>query len=144
MGLITPRYGSGVAKGEVSITHKELLTAIELNKPRWFLAHDHVIFARSLLSNLSHKTAQDRHALSFKSSKVIDDLRVIDMYEAATRDEINLLDRTGNWVQKFVTHEDAMRFATAQFSRFQEVEQFLKEHFENRPNLDGGVNGEAE
>ena len=35
-GLITPQYGSGVpGKGELSITHEELLKAIELNKPRW-------------------------------------------------------------------------------------------------------------
>ena len=44
LSLITPQYGSGVAgKGEMSITHQELLKTIDLNKPRWILAHDHVV-----------------------------------------------------------------------------------------------------
>jgi hypothetical protein len=128
LGLITPQYGSGVAKGEISITHQELNKAIELNKPRWLLAHDHVVFARSLLTNLGHKTPEARAALTLKSSPVLDDLRVVDMYEAATRNEIAFKERTGNWVQKFVSDEDALRYATAQFYRFQEVERFLTEH----------------
>jgi hypothetical protein len=36
----------------LSITHQELLRAIDLNKPRWILAHDQVVFARTLLTNL--------------------------------------------------------------------------------------------
>lgn len=130
-GLITPRYGSGVARGEISITHQELLKAIELNKPRWLLAHDHVVFARTLLGNLGHDTYEKRAALTLEPSAVIDDLRVIDMYDAATRNEIRFRERTGNWVQKFVSSEDALRYATAQFYRFQEVERFLQEQLAN-------------
>lgn len=128
LGLITPRYGSGVAKGEISITHQELVAAIELNKPRWLLAHHNVVFARSLLRQLGHDTAQTRAELEFAASDVIDDLRVVDMYEAAIRNEIAFRDRTGNWVQKFVSDEDALRYATAQFYRFQEIESLLQEH----------------
>ena len=127
LGLITPQYGSGVADGEISITHQELVKAIELNKPRWILAHDHVVFARTLLAKLGHKTPQDRAKLKLNPSPVFDDLRVIDMYEAATRNDIQFVDRKGNWVQKFVSDEDALRYATAQFYRFQEVERFLEE-----------------
>jgi hypothetical protein len=127
LGLITPLYGSGVAKGEISITHQELLKAIELNKPRWLLAHDHVVFARTLLRQLGHDTQEKREGLTLDPSQVIDDLRVIDMYEAATRNEVRFRDRKGNWVQKFVSDEDALRYATAQFYRFQEVERLLEE-----------------
>lgn len=127
LGLITPRYGSGVARGEISITHQELLKAIELNKPRWLLAHDHVVFARTLLTNLGHDTYEKRAELKLEPSAAIDDLRVVDMYEAATRNEVKFKERTGNWVQKFVSSEDALRYATAQFYRFQEVERFLQE-----------------
>ncbi|PPV07777.1 DUF4062 domain-containing protein [Xanthomonas bromi] len=125
--LITPKYGSGVVKGEISITHQEIIKAIELNKPRWLLAHDHVIFARTILAGLGHKNPKERSELNFKGSQVLDDLRVIDMYEAAIRNEIEFVDRKGNWVQKFVSDSDALRYATAQFYRFQEVERFLKE-----------------
>ena len=127
--LITPQYGSGVAgKGEMSITHQELLKAIALNKPRWILAHDHVVFARSMLNGLGHDTAAARSALALKKNKVIDDLRVIDMYEAAIRHDVQMPDRKGNWVQKFVNPDDALLYASAQFFRYQEAESFVAEH----------------
>jgi len=41
LSLITTHYGSGKEyAAALSITHRELLRAIELNKPRWILAHD--------------------------------------------------------------------------------------------------------
>ncbi len=139
LGLITPMYGSGVPAGDVSITHQELNAAIRLNKPRWLLAHDHVVFARTLLRQLGHKTTAQRASLisdkeirdAFSRSRVVDDLRVIDMYEAAIRNELDLAERQGNWVQKFSADEDALRYATAQFYRFQEVERLLEEHLSN-------------
>jgi len=51
------------------------------------------------------------------------------MYEEAIRDTLPLADRHGNWVQEFDTDEDALLYASAQFSRFQEVERFLGENF---------------
>ncbi|WP_420469975.1 DUF4062 domain-containing protein [Brevundimonas sp. FT23042] len=139
LGLITPLYGSGIPAGQVSITHQELETAIRLRKPRWLLAHDHVVFARTLLRQLGHDTKEKRAALinddavlkAFKRSRVIDDLRVIDMYEAAIRNDLDLADREGNWVQKYAADEDALRYATAQFYRFQEVEAYLSEQLSN-------------
>ncbi|MGA2699007.1 MAG: ribosome recycling factor, partial [Methanoregula sp.] len=44
-------------------------------------------------------------------------------------------DRQGNWVQKFSTDADAMLFATAQFSRYQEVEAFIRENFRNPDHI---------
>lgn len=58
LGIITPQYGSGVDATGLSITHKEMKKAIELNKPRWFLAHDQVVFARRLLMDLGYKTQE--------------------------------------------------------------------------------------
>jgi hypothetical protein len=132
LGIITTQYGSGKEdKDALSITHQELLKAIELNKPRWILAHDRVVFARILLNNLGYKSSKKRSALSLNKSMVIDDLRVIDMYEAAIRHDIHLKDRKGNWVQKFVTDDDAQLFASAQFYRYQEVQRFIEEHLKD-------------
>lgn len=142
LGLITPQYGSGAVGKDISITHQELLKAIELNKPRWLLAHDHVVFARTLLANLGHGTQEAREALSLEASAVIDDLRVIDMYEAATRNEIRFRDRTGNWVQKYVSSDDALRYAVSQFHRFQEVERFLEEQLKNRGEVMRRIEGD--
>lgn len=131
LAIITPHYGSGVVDGDLGITHQELEKAIRLKKPRWILAHDRVIFARSVFRKLGCKTTAERDAmlatLGFDSpaeqkkllrreQKVIDDFRVIDMYNAAIRQNIaNVKNRIGNWVQPFVYLEDVKRFVTAQF-----------------------------
>lgn len=128
--LITPHYGSGKEDDGISFTHQELLKAIELNKPRWLLSHDHVVFARLLLKNLGYEGKDGRKSLSLKNkTPILDDLRVIDMYEDAILSQIRLGEREGNWVQKFASIDDAALFATAQFSRYQEVEEFVKENF---------------
>jgi hypothetical protein len=53
------------------------------------------------------------------------------MYEAAIRHDIHLKDRKGNWVQKFVTDDDAQLLASAQFYRYQEVQRFIEEHLKD-------------
>jgi hypothetical protein len=135
-GIITPHYGSGQDKkkpDELSITHQEVRRAIELKKPRWLLAHDHVVFARSLLRILGHTNKASRQKLkpTFKKTDILDDLRVIDLYEEAIIDEIPLSERDGNWVQKFRSIEDGSLFVASQFFRYQEVEQFINENFKN-------------
>ncbi len=133
LSIVTTHYGSGKEDaGAISITHQELLKAIDLNKPRWILAHDQVVFARTLLTNLGYDNAKKRAELKLKKNPVVDDLRVIDMYEAAIRHDVQFADREGNWVQKFVTADDAQLYASAQFYRYQEVERFLEEHFKNK------------
>ncbi|MFH2063615.1 MAG: DUF4062 domain-containing protein [Pseudomonadota bacterium] len=144
LSIITTQYGSGKEdKDALSITHQELLKAIELNKPRWILAHDHVVFARTLLNNLGYTSSQKRSALSLKKNMVIDDLRVIDMYETAIRHEVHIKERKGNWVQKFITDDDAHLFASAQFYRYQEVERFLAEHLEDSKAVEKQISKEV-
>lgn len=136
LGIITPHYGSGQDPGTPdgrSITHLEMCRAIELKKPRWILAHDHVVFARSLLKNLGFDGQAGRLPLKtkFRKSATLGDLRVLDLYEEATLDAGNapLADRTGNWVQKYRSLDDGALFIGAQFFRYQEVEAFIKENF---------------
>lgn len=136
LGIITPYYGSGrdpMKPEELSITHQEMRLAIELKKPRWILAHDHVVFARSLLANLGFPGIDGRKQLSLRKTPILDDLRILDMYEEATMDaeDTPLADRDGNWVQKFQNTEDGSLFVGAQFFRYQEVEQFIKDNFAN-------------
>ena len=132
LGIITPRYGSGKESNGLSITHQELLLAIKEDKPRWLLTHDHVVFARSLLNNLGYKGKGGRAKLNLIEKKpILEDLRVIDMYEDATQHQIPINERQGNWVQEYGSTDDAALFATAQFSRYQEVESFLEENMKN-------------
>lgn len=132
LGIITSDYGSGKDGAEISITHQELRRAIERRKPRWLLSHQNVVFARRLLRDLGHKTPAARKKLQLgKDAKSISDLRVIDMYEEAILDTRPLSERHGNWVQEFRTDEDALLYASAQFSRYQEVEKFITENLGN-------------
>jgi len=132
LGLITPRYGSGKIKDELSITHQELRKAIELKKLRWVLVHENIIFARRFLIDLGFKGKQGRSRLNLKEHGTsIDDLRIIDMYEDALRSEIPLPERKGNWVQKYESDIDADTFIVAQFSRYHEVEAFIEENLVN-------------
>lgn len=132
LGLITPDYGSGRDGTGISITHQELQRAIACRKPRWLLAHQNVVFARRFLRDLGYRTPEERSKLSLsKGAKSLGDLRVIDMYEEAILDTQALSERHGNWVQEFRSDEDALLFASAQFSRLQEVERFLQENLSN-------------
>ena len=145
LGIITPHYGSGQDKtkpNEPSITHQEIQLAIKLKKARWLLAHDHVVFAWSLLKNIGYKGKTERQKLQavFKRTPILDDLRVLDLYEEAIIDGVPLADRSGNWVQKFRSTEDGSLFVGSHFFRYQEVEQFIRENFESGNPLpqDGG------
>lgn len=136
LGLILPRYGSGIEdKGGDSITHKEIVEAIALNRPRWFLVHEHVAVARQLLSPYRKKEKKGKKevdaypfefagGLQFQRTPILSDLRVIDMFELAMRHDIpKLKDRRGNWVQHYGPDDDARLFVTAQFRRIRELEQ---------------------
>lgn len=141
LGIILPRYGSGVEiRGGDSITHEELREAIHLKKPRWILAHDHVYFARQLLGNLGYKTNADRADLNrdMKKNEVLEDLRVIDMLDLAMRHDIkDVRNRTGNWVQKFNDTEEANLFVFSQFRRYQDAAKFVEEQFSRPLNEEG-------
>jgi len=144
LGLITPQYGSGIKAGELSITHREMKKAIELDKPRWFLAHDQVVFARRLLKDLGYGDVKARENLDLrKGASSINDMRVIQMYEEATMEHLPLDDRQGNWVQKFDRDDDASLFVVVQFFRYQEVEKYLKENFKNGDKGQHGLKGEG-
>lgn len=138
LGIITSSYGSGQDPDDplsLSITHHEILKAIELGKPRWVLAHEHVVFARLLLNNLGYKGKSGRKKLKLAKNQVFTDLRILDLYEDSTIDHespktVSLAERAGNWVQKFRSSDDGSLFVGAQFYRYQEVEEFIKENFE--------------
>ena len=109
---------------QVSITHHEILKAIELNKPRWLLAHENVVFTRTLLNNLGYRGKTGRAKLNLKKNQIFTDLRIIDLYEEATIDHeapktVPLAERRGNWVQKFRSDNDGSIFVSAQFFRYQ-------------------------
>jgi hypothetical protein len=138
LGIIGTSYGTGIDKDDpksLSIVHLELREAITLDKPRWLLAHDNVITARTLLMKLGHAGPKARAKLNLKRSDVLEDLRLIDMYEEAIFDRLPLAERKGNWVQKFHDRKDASPYIMNQFRRYQEIAAYLEEHFKSGPPL---------
>ena len=127
LGLVLPRYGSGKEGPDGrSITHREALRAIESDKPRWFLVHEHVAIARQLLGPYRDDTKRPafvlKSELGFVPTPILSDLRVLELYEAAMRHDIaSVADRRGNWVQPYGPEDDARLFATAQFRRYREL-----------------------
>ena len=140
LGMITTHYGT-TKDGDISITHAEMHRAQELNKPRWFLVHENVVFARQLLAKLGYANPDERHKLNLVKNNLFTDLRIIDLYEemqgivkkSAQHDSLNTESsqetETGvRWVQTYRQDADAMLFTEAQFSRYQDVEELLQKY----------------
>ena len=125
VALITGRYGSGKDDLELSITHREVLRAIERDKLRWFLVHRDVEVARIILRQFRFTKDGRPKNLRFQATPVLEDVRVLDMYEAATRADLPLRNRTGNWVQQYIADEDVLRFLTAQFADLQRIRKLI-------------------
>lgn len=138
LGLITTNYGT-TKDGKISATHSEFKRAIKLNKRRWFLIHDRVVFARQILRQLGYKDKEARHKLDLKIlAPYISDLRVFDMYEDALDKHEEEGRITVRWVQEYDRDSDALLFAASQFSRYQDAERWIETQFANKENFSGG------
>lgn len=109
LGIIFPRYGSG-------ITHTEFKKAIELDKPRWFISHHYVTFAREVLKQYMY--LEDRTInpnFTFTSTNVMDRAEVIHLYNDAIQNEIPFEERHSNWTQPFFKVSEIFKFLQTQF-----------------------------
>lgn len=120
-GIILPRYGSG-------ITHQEIEKAIQLNKPRRFLVHFHVPLARQLLAQYMYSDEKNRvrrKHFKFKKTSILEDIRVIDMYNDAIQDGKPMAKRI--WAQQFIDFDvDGMRHLDAIFADYKKFASNLK------------------
>jgi len=130
IGIITGKYGSGKEGNGKSITHRELDRAISTGKPAWFLVHSDVAVARQLLRQFKKNKKHLSWRFPFQSTPVLDDLRVLQMYEKAMRCDMPLRRRRGNWVQQFHYSTEAIRYIHSQFSDTKRVLSLLQR--ENR------------
>lgn len=122
LGIINGRYGSGVNSDDLSITHQEMLRAIEKEKTRFFVAHRDVGIAKQLLRQFrKDENGQCRHYKFFKPTAILDDIRILDLYDAATRTDVDLPERKGNWVQNYGNASELLLFIESQFS---DIERF--------------------
>jgi hypothetical protein len=133
LGIITGRYGSGKEGDGKSITHRELDRAISTGKPAWFLVHSDVAVARQLLRQYRTSQKNLTWRFPFRPTPVLDDLRILQMYEKAMRHHMPLRRRRGNWVQQYHYSTEAIRYIHSQFSDTARVLSLLRWQNRRRP-----------
>lgn len=128
-GIIRPQYGA-VLDGETSITHQEMLKAIELKVPRWFIAHRDVTIARQLFKQYMYlENGVINPLFVYKKTKVIDDLRVINLYNDTILNDLPPNERIGHWVDEYFKIGDILRCLETQFldtKRVDSIVEFMK------------------
>lgn len=121
-GIILPRYGSG-------ITHEEFKRAIQLDKPRGFLSHFSVRYAREILAQYMYtniKTRVRNPDFLFNKTPVFEDARIIDMYNEAIQDSLPLDQR--RWAHEFGHFDgDEMKFVETEFKNINRLKADLDE-----------------
>jgi hypothetical protein len=125
-GIINPFYSSG-------ITHQEIKRAIELNKPRRFMVHSFVTFSRKLLEQFMYSGSAPKIRTNFKIEKtsVMDDIRVIDMYNEVIQNDITVENRRDHWVQEYFRADEAFQYISTIFSDVEKVKKDLKKFKSN-------------
>lgn len=133
LGIISGYYGSGKKRRGKSITHQELARAVQLEKQRWFLVdHDVLVvrnFAKSIFELEKREKMKICSKLKLRQHDPISDMRVLNMYDEATRTRVGLNKRKGNWAQHFRSTGDVLRFIASQLGNPQKyLPQATNEH----------------
>lgn len=117
-GIIRPFYGTGV----ISITHEEMKKAIELKKPRWFVAHRDIRVARVLLKQYRYLPDDSLNPdFAYKPNKLINDIRVIDMYNDTILNDIPAGERVGHWTDEYFNIKDIEKVIETQFGKMDRI-----------------------
>jgi hypothetical protein len=119
-GIINPMYSTG-------ITHLEFKRAIDIDKPRRFIAHSFVTFSRKLLAQCMYADAAktQRNNFEIQPTSVLDSVKVIDMYNDAVQINLAYEERKYHWVQEFFRPDEALRHVETLFRDIKRVEREL-------------------
>jgi len=122
LGIILPRYGSG-------ITHQEFSRAVVQDKPRGYLSHFSVRYARELLAQYMFIDIKNRIKnpdFEFKKTPVFEDARIIDMYNEAIQDGKPMEQR--RWAHEFGHFDgDEIAFIETEFKDIDRLKNDLDE-----------------
>ncbi|MCF8226474.1 MAG: DUF4062 domain-containing protein [Bacteroidales bacterium] len=125
-GVIRPFYGSGII-GDTSITHEEMKKAIELKKPRWFVAHRDIRVARELFKQYRYRPDKSLNPdFTYQPTKLMDDIRVIDMYNDTILNDIDPAERIGHWTDEFYNFKDIEKVIQTQFSKIERISDIIQ------------------
>ena len=126
LGILRPFYGSGVI-GDRSIFHEECREAVRLVKPRWFLVHRDVAFARQLLKPYMFRRNGDVTKFTLKKTSVMDDIRVVHLYNDVIQNDVPIPDRRGHWAQEFYRLPEALEHLDSQFKNVTRIRRICEE-----------------
>lgn len=127
LGIIRTRYGA-VPGGEFSITHQEMLRAIELKKPRWFIAHRDLAIVRQLLKQYMFlENDVVNPAFTYRRTEVMDDIRLIRLYNDTILNDVDPAERVGHWVDEFFRIGDILRVIQTQFEDQDRVREIVEQ-----------------
>ena len=126
-GIIRPRYGAMV-DGDISITHQEIRRAIELRKPRWFVVHRDITVARQLLKQyMFDEEGNPNPDFNYRRTEIMDDIRVINLYNEAIMNDLPPAERVGHWVDEFFKIGDILRCLETQFFNIERVREIVNQ-----------------
>lgn len=127
LGIIRPQYGSGII-GALSITHQEMLKAIKLKKPRWFIAHRDITIARQLLKQYMFDAQhQPNPAFTYRRTTVMDDIRVVQLYNDTILNDVPPDQRIGHWVDEYFRLGDILKCVETQFKNVKRVREIVEQ-----------------
>ena len=124
-GIIRPFYGTGII-GKTSITHEEMKLAITLKKPHWFVAHRDIRVARALLKQyMFHNNGTVNKDFKYESTSLLDDIRVIDMYNNTIQEHIPPEQRIGHWTDEYFDLDDIIKVIQTQFGDIERIKKIM-------------------
>ncbi len=114
-GIIRPFYGSGKID-DTSITHEEMKLAIYLKIPRWFIVHRDIRVARVLFKQYMYKSDGTLNVdFKYSPTKLLDDIRLIYMYNDIIQNDIPPEERIGHWAEEYFDLDDIKKVIETQF-----------------------------
>lgn len=125
-GILRPFYGTGII-GERSITHEEMKLAIELKKPRWFVVHRDIRVARVLLKQfMSREDGTLNPGFEYKATKLLDDIRLIDMYNDTIQNNTPAAERVGHWTDEYFHLDEIISVIHTQFGDYDRISSIIE------------------
>jgi len=120
-GVLRPFYGSGII-GDTSITHEEMKKAIELKKPRWFVAHRDIRVARELFKQYRYMPDKSLNPnFTYQPTKLMDNIKVIDMYDDTIQNNMPPAERIGHWADEYFDINDIIKVIQTQFGKKERI-----------------------
>lgn len=125
-GIVRPFYGSGKID-DTSITHEEMKLAIDLKIPRWFVVHRDIRVARVLFKQYMYNSDGSLNIeFKYQPTKLLDDIRLIDMYNDIIQNDIPPEERIGHWAEEYFYVDDINKVIETQFKESSRILEIIE------------------